>query len=661
MEFKASKICRLLSITILFFSIVINGNGKEKWDWRLTGPTGGDVRSMVIDPMDPERLYIGTIDGQIYTTVDGGKNWSYIKSFNQPGLFIDQILIDSRTSSTIYVAAHKHKEAGGFFKSTDSGITWRESPQLKTEGLHAIAQSPSKPDFLLAGTNRGIFRSNDSGETWSQIDTSSYPELTHVESLAIDPRNIETIYAGTWRQLWKTTDGGKIWTPTKKETIGDKDIFGINIDSSDPDCVLVAACNGVFETRSAGKTWRKLLGIPDEARRTPAALKHPTLPKIIFAGTTKGLWRSANGGTTWTVVTSNQLEINAIAIHPKKPEIVYLGTNNYGVMISRDNGRSFTESNDGFSSRRVYSIWPDNDKSGWFYAATTNTATGGGFLFISKDKGEKWQPIMQGIPTNIAINTILQDRKDGNLIYLGTNSGVYQSKDRGESWSPAIDMTTASPANLTLATESINALVPTHDEQNGRSGVFAATNSGLYKSYDVTKGWDRLFYGKGIDVRTLCVRVDRKDPSTIWVGTSISGVLVSKDKGQTWQQVKDISTSAPVNVIEQDQKMPERIYIGTAWSLYMSDNGGQSWMRRGGNLPLGNYTSVALNPVNSNEVLAGNAGDNGGVYQSVDAGKTWTRIDPQLPSKRIWSMTFDRSNNIFIGSHSAGVYVIKRD
>ncbi len=86
-------------------------------------------------------------------------------------------------------------------------------------------------------------------------------------------------------------------------------------------------------------------------------------------------------------------------------------------------------------------------------------------------------------------------------------------------------------------------------------------------------------------------------------------------------------------------------------------------MRRGGNLPPGTYTSILINPRNTNEIFVGDAWERGGgVYRSTDAGETWERLDPQLPSRRVWALAFDANNpnKIFVGSHSAGVYVAER-
>ncbi len=188
------------------------------------------MRSLVIDPQDARRLYFGTIDGQMYTSPDGGDNWSRVAGFNRPGLLIDNIIVDPRDSNVIYVAAHRHKESGGFFKTTDGGRTWREAEQLKGDGIHALTQSAKNPDLLFAGTNRGVWRSSDAGDRWEQLNTSATPGLINVESLAVDPRDSNVIYAGTWYLPYKTTDGGQTWGITKTGIIDDSDIFAIEID-----------------------------------------------------------------------------------------------------------------------------------------------------------------------------------------------------------------------------------------------------------------------------------------------------------------------------------------------------------------------------------------------------------------------------------------------
>src|SRR5207253_4119292 len=105
--------------------------------------------------------------------------------------------------------------------------------------------------------------------------------------------------------------------------------------------------------------------------------------------TTEGFWRSTKGGenNSWMVTTSRQLEINSIAVHPRNPNTIFIGTNNYGVMVSNDGGKNFAPSNGGYSGSFVDSILADRFVPLRIYATTINTATGGGFFFVSNDGG----------------------------------------------------------------------------------------------------------------------------------------------------------------------------------------------------------------------------------------------------------------------------------
>lgn len=730
-------------------------------DWRMTGPPGGDVRALVVDPGNPDRFYFGTLDGQIYTSSDGGKRWQLLYNFGKPKLFIDEIIVDERNSKVIYVGAHRHNLPGGFFKSTDGGVTWRENPQLRNEALHSLAQAESNPDVLIAGTFTGIFRSDDAGETWKQLPTQNVEGLKHVESLAIDPRTTDTIYAGTFYLPYKSVDGGQTWKSIKNGIIDDSDIFAIDVDPRNPNHIIASACSGIYESKDAGESWRKVQGIPSQSRRTRAILQHPSVPGLVFAGTTEGFWRSDKGGDpdSWMVTTSRQLEINSIAVHPSRPDTVFIGTNNYGVMVSNDGGKSFVPTNGGFSGRFANAIVADRETPNRIYASTINTATGGGFLFVSNDNGESWRPSMRSMPSRLITYSILQDARDANIIYLGTNLGVYRSTDRGTSWSPvwavekkappkAKTKRTAKPVvaatprrrtttqpddsvlqaqqilnaagyhlgepdgkpgpsttaalkkfqtdrhlpetgkldSITLAAlgirktsdpaeaekadlilpDAVYALVHTVDPNTQEPAILAATNTGLYRSVDPSKGWLKLSYGN-FDPRTTCVSTIAKQPETIWVGTPSSGVLVSRDSGKTWRQA-DVPREVPINVIAQDPNRPDYVYIGTKQALFMSHDGGSSWKVRGGNLPFGDFTSILINPRNPDEVFAGNAYQiaevGGGVFRSNDAGSTWVRIDSRehLPSQRIWALALDPrdQNTLFVGSHSAGVYVVPR-
>ena len=230
------------------------------------------------------------------------------------------------------------------------------------------------------------------------------------------------------------------------------------------------------------------------------------------------------------------------------------------------------------------------------------------------------------------------------------------------------DATAAGPSDLILA-DAVNALVHTVDPETQQPAILAGTNSGLYRSVDPSKGWTKLSYGGSYDPRTTCISTNSREPETILVGTPASGVLLSTDAGKTWRQLEGIPQDVPVNTVVQDPQRPAYIYVGTKQALFVSHDGGKSWKMRGGNLPYGDFSSILVNPRNGDEVFAGNAYQisevGGGVYRSTNAGLTWARIDPKdrrLPSQRIWALAFDAhdQNVLFVGSHSAGVYVVPR-
>ena len=772
------RIASLLPLVIALFALVWSGfaptatvalAGSETADaalysndWRTTGPPGGDVRALVVDPKNPDRFYFGTLDGQIYTSADAGKQWQLLYNFGKPRTFIDNIIVDARDSKTLYVGGHRHDVPGGFFKSTDGGLTWRESAQLKDQAIHSLAQSESDPNVFIAGTYTTIFRSDNSGETWKQLPTAGVTGLHHVESLAIDPRSADTIYAGTFYLPYKSLDGGQTWKTIRTGMIDDSDIFAIDINPRDANHIIASACSGIYESKNSGENWRKVQGIPSQSRRTRAIMQHPSVPGIVFAGTTEGFWRSDKGGDpdSWMVTTSRQLEINSIAVHPSRPDMVYIGTNNYGIMISSDGGKTFTPMNSGYSGRFANAILADRETANRVYASTINTATGGGFFFVSNDNGESWRPSMRSMPSRLITYSILQDSQDGNLIYLGTNLGVYRSTDRGASWAPVwsvekkkpvgkkvpakaaaktprrrapvknddsvlraqealvsagyniggepdgkpgkatiaavkkfqgdrhlpvtgkLDAITlaalgigkstgseaADKADLILA-HSVYGLVHSIAVETQQPAILAATNGGLYRSLDPTKGWQKLAYGS-FDARTTSVSTNLKQPETIWVGTPSSGILISRDSGKTWRQVEGVPSDVPINTIVQDPQRPDYVYVGTKQAFYSSHDGGATWRKRGANLPFGDFTSILVNPRNGDEVFAGNAYQQtdvgGGVFRSTNAGLSWTRIDPKerrLPSQRIWALAFDAhdQNVLFVGSHSAGVYVVPRN
>lgn len=688
----AALIC-LLSVS----AMLANENTTEPikfGDWQIVGPSGGDVRVITIDPKDKDRLYVSTLDGQIHTSADGGVTWKLLVNLNRPQLVLDQLIVDSRDSKIIYTSGHRHKAPGGFFKTTDGGLTWKESKELSKESIHSMEQSISDPNEILVGTINGVWVSKNSGDDWTKITSDTMP--INVDSLAIDPRDSDTIYAGTWWRAYKSIDAGKSWRLIKDGMIDDSDVFAVTIDNKNPDHIVASACSGIYESYNKGDLWKKINGIPSQSRRTRDIVQHPTRPGTIFAATTEGFWMTSDGGKTWAMTSQRNLEINSIAVHPDNPDKIFIGTNNYGIMVSTDGGKSFKPTNDNFTSRFTYSVTADIQNPNRLYATTQNTATGGGFVFISSDGGATWQQAKNLDISRVSPYAFLQDRVNPNTLYLGTNIGMFRSTDRGLNWTqllppkpkpvkkavagkktvgkttktavaktvaPIVPTAPTAPALIPALGEKIKVLAHTED---GKNGILAGTDKGIYRTYDLAKGWEKISFGEGLDESVFVIGTSPQQPETIWAGTAISSVIVSRDNGATWQKVAGMPEGVPVSSITIDPKNQDNMFVGTIQTLYQSRDGGKTWTRRGNGLPLGNFTSILINPNNSKEVFASSALEtDGGIFFSDDAGSSWKRLDSKdmkLPSRRIWSMTFDPndSNRIFAGTHSSGVYKIER-
>lgn len=691
MLFHFNKI-RVVFFALTFIAFILgNANVAEANEaaetfknWQIMGPNGGDVRVITIDPKDKNRLYISTLDGQVHTSADGGRSWRMLVNLNKPELILDQLMVDARNSQIIYTSGHRHKSPGGFFKSTDGGATWKESKELKNESIHAMTQSTFDPNVLLAGSVNGVWISQNSGDSWQKFSSSTAP--VNIDSLAMDPRNLNTMYAGTWWRAYKTTDAGKSWRLIKDGMIDDSDVFAVTVDPRNPEHIIASACSGIYDSQNAGEKWSKVQGIPSQSRRTRDILQHPTIAGTVYAGTTEGFWMSSNGGKSWSLTTQRNLEVNSIAVHADEPNRVFIGTNNYGVMVSNDGGRNFTQTNGNFTSRFTYSVTPDVSQPNRLYAATHNTATGGGFFFVSNDGGSSWAQARNLDVGRVRVFVVRQDQANPNKMYLGTNLGIFSSVDRGNSWMPTAAIRVVKPPvkkpaakklvkkTAAVTARSAPAAAPAPAVTNKvqviellpNGGLLAGTDKGVFRTLDPAKGWEKLSFGAGLNENIFALHVSAERPETIWAGTATSGVLVSRDNGKTWVKTSGAVDNIPVTSIESDPKRPDNVYVGTVQTFYLSRDNGQTWSRRGGNLPLGNFTSILINPNNTDEIMLSSALDSdGGIFISTDAGNKWKRVDSKdmkLASRRFWSMAFDPQdpNRIYASTHSSGVYKIER-
>ncbi len=268
-------------------------------EWIPVGPDGGDARSFAADPSDVNHIYLGTTNGWVYQTEDGGASWQRLAKLSKnDDLIVDNIVVDEADPKTLYIGAWVIDQAdGGLFISHDSGKSWTPVAAMKGQSIRALSQAASNSKILIAGTLRGVFRSEDGGLEWKQISPLGSMELHEVESVAIDPRNPSIIYAGTWHLPWKTTDGGASWHNIKQGLIDDSDVFSIIIDPIQTNIVYTSACSGIYRSDDGGEAYHKIQGIPSTARRTRVLMQDPVHRNVVYAGTTEGLYKTVNDGS----------------------------------------------------------------------------------------------------------------------------------------------------------------------------------------------------------------------------------------------------------------------------------------------------------------------------------------------------------------------------
>jgi photosystem II stability/assembly factor-like uncharacterized protein len=415
--------------------------------WQMTGPFGGDVTALTIDPHNADRVWLGTSDGQIFRSTDGGVIWKRIRpGIKAPGFIVTNILFDREKSGVIYAGVKprlnlmaEETNGGGVFVSEDDGENWREMEGMRGRSVRGLVQAAKDPNVLAAAARDGIYVTKDRGKTWERITPANDAELKGFHSVAIDPRDTNVIYVGTHHLPWKTADCGQNWKRAgSKETgmIDDSDIMAIHIDESNPDIVLMSACSGIYRSVDASAKWAKIQGIPYTSRRTHVIYQHPTRPEVIFAGTTEGLWLSTDNGKpdSWRRMTSVRLVINAIAIHPDRPDRVFLGTEDNGVLVSNDGGESYEGSNAGFINRQVRAVLADRKERGRIYAGVIFDRVNGG-LFVSEDGGITWNQSMNGMGVR-DVHSLYQSESNPATIYAGTNHGLFRSDDHGNNWAP---------------------------------------------------------------------------------------------------------------------------------------------------------------------------------------------------------------------------------
>jgi photosystem II stability/assembly factor-like uncharacterized protein len=297
-------------------------------EWTNTGPARGGIRELVIDPTNPATVYAGTSGGGVFKSNDSGGTWSAVNT-GLSSLYVLTLAIDPSAPATLYAGT----SGGGVFKSSNGGGSWSAiNVGLTAAYVGALAIDPSAPATLYAGTgDRGVFKSTDSGGTWTAINNGL--PTPYIDSLAINPAAPATLYVGaSGPEVFKSIDSGSTWGRTgagPNDPWGYGSTYALAIDPLAPDTLYAATDYRLFKSTDGGGSWTAVATDTGLSGPFVAVAIDPANPNRLYAGARgRGVLESTDGGASWTAMNAGlaNLFVNALAIDPSNPARLYAGT-----------------------------------------------------------------------------------------------------------------------------------------------------------------------------------------------------------------------------------------------------------------------------------------------------------------------------------------------
>ena len=198
----------------------------------------------------------------------------------------------------------------------------------------------SDHNIIVVGTQSGLLRSLDLGESWARMtftgDVEHQPLTESFGAVAIDPQNPDIVYAGAPYSLWKTVNGGIDWHRMNKGLPEDCDIANIIINPKVPSQIYVTACSTIYTSSNAAALFRPLHTFDISDKWINVLNVNLYNRSVIYAGTTRGLWRTSDGGQTWSCVTSPDAVISDVLIDPRDLTETVVAASYNGVLLSSD-------------------------------------------------------------------------------------------------------------------------------------------------------------------------------------------------------------------------------------------------------------------------------------------------------------------------------------
>ncbi len=622
----------------------------------LLGGGAGRINVIRFDPANSNIIYIGAAGGGVWKTTNGGTTWTCL-SDNFPVTSIADIAIDAANSNNIYAATgdgYGYEIGGssgfwggvytaGVMHSTNGGTTWTQIgikvPQSANTIIQRMIINPANNQILLAAAREGIFRTANGGNTWTKVLNS------HCYDMEWKTNDANTVYAGGGGVVYKSTNAGATWS-TLKTGFG-SGRMSIEVSAADP--LVIYSLNesgGLYKTTDGGVSWvtksypyaagfygyydlsfacsqsnsnTLIAGGLSTAKSTDGAGSWSTIDNYssytasnyvhadkhaaaFYAGSTTnilvagdgGIWRTVNGGTTWTDLSKGLMiaQIYRLGTTPQNTNLYISGWQDNG--CNRWDGTNWTHifGADGMEAAIDYTNQNTYYEAYQYGALNRSYNSGVSWSYIAPSSGDWITPFI--------IDPVLNTR-----LYYGGYSTLYRSNNQGGSWSAVTGV-----ALNDYATEI--AVAPSNNNI-----VYAAALGKMYKADISTNTATNITAGLPVTLAGVYyIAVSNTDENKVFV--SLSGyaagqkVYYSSNGGATWSNISLNLPNLPVNTIVYQNNSNNRVYAGTDIGVFYKDNSLANWVYYGNGLPNVMVHELEIN-YTSNKLVAATYGR--GIWQ----------------------------------------------
>jgi PKD repeat protein/photosystem II stability/assembly factor-like uncharacterized protein len=438
------------------------------------------------------------------------------------------------------------------------------------------------------------------------------PGIGRINIITLDPNDPNTIYIGSPSGgLWKTTDEGSSWAPLtdNQPVLG---VSAIAIDPGNTDIIYIGTGDkdagdnysvGILKSTDGGTTWNTTgLDWDINQNRTIAKLLiNPVNPNILFAGTTDGVYRTNDGGDTWTKQMSG--DIDDMEFKPGDPTTVYAITRKF--FKSDDGGDNFTETSGlPTGGRTQIAVSNDNPDYVYFFASSTG-------IYRSEDSGDSFS--MRSSQPNQGSQSwydlaFCVSHENAEEVHLG-EINTWKSTTGGSSWTKTTDWTWGNPIGYTHC--------DIHEMVFFGNTLYVGSDGLISKSTDGASTWTNLT--EGISIRQFYkIGTSKNDPYKILGGSQDNGTSVyTNDYWHEWlgadgmECVVDYTNSNIVYGTSQNGSFYKSISGGSNGGVNISQPGGGNWV-----------TPFVIHPTDPSTLFVGSSE----IRKTVNGMNSWTTI-----------------------------------